>query len=120
MNGTARAARLVALGKSAVREIKKTVHKMRRSRPFSSVVEGCDRATALALLAGAGGTELTNTTRYYRLELDGAEAADWLSIQTPVGPVKNTFPVRVGHHAAGWQRVAAAAAAAPWQQGDSE
>jgi hypothetical protein len=94
MNSSARAARLVSLGKECVRAMKKTVHKTRRSRPFTTVSHGADRETALALLADAGGEVATNTARYYRLHLTGDEAAALLRIDTPVGPVKDTFPVR--------------------------
>ncbi len=96
MNSSARAARLVSLGKESVRAIKKTVHKTRRSRPYTTVAHGADRETALALLADAGGELSTNTARHFRLHLSGDEAAELLSIDTPVGPVKDTFPVRSG------------------------
>ena len=89
MSTVASAARLVSLGKSAVRAIKKTLHKTRRSRPFTTVTEGCDRATALALLSGAGGVVATETTRYLRVVLTGDEATAWLRIQTPVGPSRS-------------------------------
>jgi len=97
MNSAACAARLVTLGKAVVRAVKHTLHKSRRSKPFSTVSEGCDRATAVALLAGAlatGGIVNTETTRFLRVTLDGEEAAAWLSIQLPIGPVKESFPVR--------------------------